>query len=182
MFCYVVEVCDTVETPIKCTSWYFFTQKISKLIILFIIIATLISVFFSALFALKTFVFSLLDLFKSLFSPSSMPAPRRRAGAEEKGAGGLFQDERVRWIGEPEFSQQALQVCVLPGLFQHIGGDGARCLTTSPHSPPHMSADGRSAVCLCCLWSFMFLPSFSSFILMGIFAWTAFCLLKRRWL
>lgn len=54
-------------------------------------------------------------------SPFLPPAPGGRARSEEKGAGRLFQDERVRRICEPEFSQQALQVCALPGLLQHVG-------------------------------------------------------------
>lgn len=81
-------------------------------------------------------------------SSSSTPAPRRRACAEEKGAGGLFQDERVRWMCEPKFSQQALQVCALPRLLEHIGA--------SPANPLHVSADQGSALSSCCFRSFRF--------------------------
>lgn len=85
---------------------------------------------------------------KSL-SSSLIPAPRRRASPEEKGAGGLFQNERVRRICEPEFSQQALQVCALPRRFQHIGGKITRSpshLQPDTANPPQMSADEGSAL------------------------------------
>lgn len=105
---------------------------------------------------------------KCLSCSSSTPAPRRRACAEEKGAGGLFQDERVRRMCEPKFPQQALQVCALPRLFEHIGDNIRPCLAASPANPPHMSADQGSVLSSCCFRSFRFPPSCSSFILMSI--------------